>query len=673
MKSNNLINESSPYLLQHAHNPVNWFPWGNEALEKAASENKILIISIGYAACHWCHVMEKETFENEEAAEIMNEHFVCIKVDREERPDIDHIYMDAIQLMNQRGGWPLNIFALPDGRPFFCGTYFPRTQWMGLCNEISSMYKHDAERITEFASKLAEGILSVSVVDVPSDNNLVEKADPAVIYDKLYESFDREEGGLFTSNKFPMPGVFSFLLLYYYHSGENEALEQVQLTLGKMASGGIYDQLGGGFARYSTDIYWKVPHFEKMLYDNAQLISLYSQAYQVTLNPLYKKVVEGCYHFLTNELMRPGGGFYSSLDADSEGEEGKYYIWQEKEIGEIAAENADLIMTYYGTGQAGLWENGKNILLIAEKISAVATAFSKTVEETMSIIFEVNQKLSDYRNLRSKPATDDKILLSWNCLAIIGFLDAYFVFKDEKFLVTARQNLLFILENMMDGSQPYRNFKNGKKTIPAFLEDYSLLIKALISFYGISFDPAYLNMAKTLTSLVLKEFYDEKSGYFYFQSTRENKLIANKIELADNVISSSNSIMADNLFHLGKILTKSEYLEISEKMLNGMMESLEKNPSYYANWGKLFLHRKWPFYEVAICGEKMKEFKNELEKLYLPNMVVVGSERAVDILPLLENRFAENKTLIYVCNDNSCSLSVDHVQEAILLITAKKS
>lgn len=667
---NNLINETSPYLLQHAHNPVNWFPWGKAALDKAKSENKLLIISIGYSACHWCHVMELETFEDPEAAEIMNKQFVSVKVDREERPDIDHIYMDAVQLMNQRGGWPLNIFALSDGKPFFGGTYFTRTQWIGLCNEISSIYHEDPKKITEYAEKLTMGLNTTIALELSPSEKLISFPEPEQVFLRLSEEFDTEEGGMKAVNKFPMPDVWSFLLNYYFHTGEKKALGQVNRTLSKMALGGIYDQPGGGFARYSTDPYWKIPHFEKMLYDNAQLISLYATAYQVTKNRLYQKVVFGCCRFLEKELLSPEGGFYSSLDADSEGEEGRYYSWTEEEIREIAGENAGMICDYYGISRQGNWENGKNVLAVHQQDAELAAGFSVSEAEVESIIEKTNIKLLDFRNSRPKPNRDDKILAAWNSLAVIGFVDAWRVFRDEKFLFTAGKTLNFILKEMLSGVDLYRNFKDGKKSIPAFLDDYALLIKALIAFYQAEFEPHYLQLAEQLAGHVIREFYDRKSGYFFFQKINDNELIANKIELADNVIAGSNSIMANNLFLLGKLFTRPDYLEMAAKMLNGMTGNISKYPSWYSNWAKLLLCHKYPFHEIAITGENMKKFKAELESFYLPNMVMAGAETPSEYLPLLQNRFAVNKTLVYVCTGNSCRLPFENVAEAIVQMTS---
>lgn len=665
---NSLISETSPYLLQHAHNPVNWYPWGKAALEKAVHEDKPLIISIGYSSCHWCHVMESESFMDEEVARLMNDHFVCIKVDREERPDIDQVYMDAVHLMNRQGGWPLNVFALPGGKPFFGGTYFTKTQWIGLCNEIISMYRIQRNELVTYAEKLSEGVSSMNLFETEAGNDKIETSVISEIFDNLYKDLDTKNGGLNAGNKFPMPDVFSFLLRYHALTGNTKAMEQVRLTLEKMATGGIFDQLGGGFARYSTDVYWKVPHFEKMLYDNAQLIGLYSEAWQHTHNPLFKEIVYHTFEFVASEFTSPEGGFYSSLDADSEGEEGKYYLWTENEIKETCGANSSISMDYFGIGNEGLLEDDKNILVVADTFPSLMKKYNLRQEELENILSEMKFKMSAYRDKRIKPTLDDKCLTCWNSMMTDNLLTAYRVFQDTAFLGAAEKNILFIQKYLYKEGKLFRNFRQGKTSVPAYLDDYSLLIKALISFYEVKFNFDYLAEAGRLIGHVTEHFYDIQTGYFHFTDKNADKLFSHKIETADNVIPSSNSVMAINLFLLGKLMTQKEYLGMSRTMLEGMMENVIRYPSYYANWAKLLLYFKLPFFEIAITGKDAIHKRMELESVLLPNKVVVGSDIENQSLPLLKDRFVKDKTLFYVCTNNTCSLPVEEPEKVISMI-----
>ncbi|MBT5529898.1 MAG: thioredoxin domain-containing protein, partial [Cytophagia bacterium] len=581
--SNALIHESSPYLLQHAHNPVNWHPWGEEALIKAKKENKPLLISIGYSACHWCHVMERESFENEEVAILMNEKFICIKVDREERPDVDNLYMNAVQLMTQQGGWPLNAFAMPDGRPFYGGTYFPKDKWIGVLKQVSELYNKQHNRVEEYAEQLLSGISQMNLIEEKSDNvltaELAEKANK-----NLLNAMDTVLGGLNSSNKFPMPVVFQYLLDYSILSKNEDASKQLYITLNNMAKGGIYDQIGGGFARYSTDKQWKAPHFEKMLYDNAQLVSLYSHAYQKSKNPSYKKVVYETIDFLQRELMSEEYGFYSALDADSEGEEGTFYVWTEKEIDDILGDDSKLFKAYYQVGKEGLWEKNHNILLIRDDLKSIAGKFQIEEKEAEEKIKASAKKVLEARGKRIRPGLDDKMLCSWNALMLSALVDAYNSFSDEKFLKLAENNARFIQDKFIIEDQLMRNYKNGKSSINAFLEDYSLLIQAFLDFYQSTFDIHYLNQAVKLNEFVLANFRDPKSSYFTFSNTHSNELVAKHIDVGDNVIPSPNSVMAHNLFKLGKILGRTDYLEHANQMLLGVQSKIQEHPAYHANW-----------------------------------------------------------------------------------------
>ncbi|HFB61375.1 MAG TPA: thioredoxin domain-containing protein, partial [Bacteroidetes bacterium] len=429
--TNHLIHETSPYLLQHAHNPVDWYPWGKEAFEKARRENKLVLVSIGYAACHWCHVMEKESFENEDVAGFMNDHFVCIKVDREQRPDVDHQYMDAVQLLTGRGGWPLNCFALPDGRPVWGGTYFPPKQWMSVLDHLNRLWQNEPQKLKEQAGQLARGIRQNNLLRLSATGRPFKKSDLDKALTSWRRHFDLTWGGSSGAPKFPMPSNYRFLLNQYYHNGDKSLLHYVELSLEKMAQGGIDDHLGGGFARYSTDSRWEVPHFEKMLYDNAQLLSLYAEAYRLTRKPLYKQVVYQTAGFLQRELLSPDGGFYASLDADSEGGEGNFYVWTKKETDSLLGEEAPLFNAAYSVTAAGNWETGKNVLFVQKDLKTLAGNFHLTPQEAEKRLASCRRKLFEARSRRTRPATDTKVLTSWNALTITGLLSAYGAFGDS--------------------------------------------------------------------------------------------------------------------------------------------------------------------------------------------------------------------------------------------------
>ncbi|MBT3300819.1 MAG: thioredoxin domain-containing protein [Bacteroidetes bacterium] len=669
--SNALIHESSPYLLQHAHNPVNWHPWGEEALIKAKKENKPLLISIGYSACHWCHVMERESFENEEVAILMNEKFICIKVDREERPDVDNLYMNAVQLMTQQGGWPLNAFAMPDGRPFYGGTYFPKDKWIGVLKQVSELYNKQHNRVEEYAEQLLSGISQMNLIEEKSDNvltaELAEKANK-----NLLNAMDTVLGGLNSSNKFPMPVVFQYLLDYSILSKNEDASKQLYITLNNMAKGGIYDQIGGGFARYSTDKQWKAPHFEKMLYDNAQLVSLYSHAYQKSKNPSYKKVVYETIDFLQRELMSEEYGFYSALDADSEGEEGTFYVWTEKEIDDILGDDSKLFKAYYQVGKEGLWEKNHNILLIRDDLKSIAGKFQIEEKEAEEKIKASAKKVLEARGKRIRPGLDDKMLCSWNALMLSALVDAYNSFSDEKFLKLAENNARFIQDKFIIEDQLMRNYKNGKSSINAFLEDYSLLIQAFLDFYQSTFDIQYLEQAIKLNEFVLANFRDPKSSYFTFSNAHSNELVAKHIDVGDNVIPSPNSVMAHNLFKLGKILGRTDYLEHANQMLLGVQSKIQEHPAYHANWFRLQLNELYPSYEVVVCGKNALKIKNELNDTYFANVLFAGSTTENNVLSVLQNRFVKGKSLIYVCQDNACKLPVEQVKQALVQLSQRK-
>jgi uncharacterized protein YyaL (SSP411 family) len=668
--TNDLIHESSPYLLQHAHNPVEWHPWSDEVLKKAQSEDKLLIISIGYAACHWCHVMEHESFEDSLVAKIMNDNFICIKVDREERPDVDDVYMTACQLASGRGcGWPLNAFALPDGRPVWAGTYFPKDQWVNILNQFKKLKEEDYSKLKDTADKITNGIKSFETIDLGDGSQIYTLETLEEVKNDFIAKIDFEDGGRQGAPKFPMPNNYEFLLQYYYMTGDQKAMEAAKITLDRMAKGGIYDQLGGGFARYSTDAYWIAPHFEKMLYDNGQLVSLYSHAYQVTKDPLYKNVVSQTIEFVERELMNENFGFYSSLDADSEGVEGKFYVWQESEIDSIInnEEEAKIYKDYYSIEKQGNWEH-TNILVINGQFKS--SNHNKTESQVSTIIASCNKKLMSARDQRIRPGLDDKILTSWNGLMLNGYINAYKAFGDEKYLSTALKNAEFITKNSIqsDGSLN-RNYKNGKSSINAFLDDYATVIDAFTSLYEVTFDNKWLNKAEALTQHVQEHFYNSSDKMFYYTSDLDPALIARKMELSDNVIPASNSIMARNLYKLGTILYNQKMVDQAKQMLANMNKQVvqSKQPSFYSNWCQLMASMVNPPYEVAILGEEATSKSIKIQSDYLPNAFFLGG-KTEGSLELLKDKLQEDRTMIYVCQNKVCKFPVEDPEKARDLI-----
>ncbi|HSW54441.1 MAG TPA: thioredoxin domain-containing protein [Ignavibacteriaceae bacterium] len=678
---NKLTNESSPYLLQHANNPVDWYPWGSEALDKAKSENKLVIISIGYAACHWCHVMEHESFEDESVARVMNDFYVSIKVDREERPDVDQIYMDAAHLITGRGGWPLNVIALPDGRPVFAGTYFRKNDWTKILLYFKDLYLKEPETFNTEAEKLTNAIKSIKVPGLGEGKSSFTKEDLDEVFNKIISYIDFENGGTRGAPKFPMPSIHQFLLTYNFHIKNPKALEAVTTTLDKMADGGIYDHIGGGFARYSTDDIWKVPHFEKMLYDNAELVSLYSHAYKVTGNDLYKKVVYETLDFIEREMTDESGGFYSSLDADSEGEEGKYYVWTKEEIENLLGKSSELFCDYYSISSIGNWE-GNNILFITQKKEDLSKKYQISEELFDRTISESKKILFDERNKRIRPGLDDKILTSWNSLMLRGYVDAYAAFGEKKFLEAAVKNGEFILNNMMsEDGRLNRNYKNGlprrstsakpgKSNINAFLDDYAYTIEALISLYEATFDEKWIHNAKRIADYVLLHFKDEHSDFFFYTSDLDDPLIARKIDFSDNVTPSSNSSLAEGLFKLSKFFYKDNYEELAGNLVKSIKNAAVMNPTFHSYWLFLAVKLSFRFYELGVVGENYEKEREKISKHFFPNIVLFGS-RKESSLKILENRYVKGKTLVYVCENRTCQLPAEDFESVIVQISQK--
>ena len=663
--TNALIHETSPYLLQHAHNPVEWMPWGDEALNKARTENKPLLISIGYSACHWCHVMEHESFEDTAVARLMNEHFICIKVDREERPDVDQVYMDAVQLMTGGGGWPLNCFALPDGRPFFGGTYFPKDQWMQVLDRVNAAFTDTPEKVNDYANRLTQGIRQMEDIPVQPipDAYDAEVLETAVA--RWQQQMDNKEGGPNRAPKFPLPNNYDFLLAYASTTGDQELLNHVHLTLQKMAFGGIYDQLGGGFARYSVDAIWKVPHFEKMLYDNGQLLSLYSNAYRESGNPLYRDVVVETAAFIKRELTSPEGAFYSALDADSEGEEGKYYVWTKEEVEKLSGDDWPIIEAYYNINGKAFWEHGNNILLRDQSNEAVANALNISETELKAAVARFKTLAMAERDKRISPGLDDKTLTSWNGLAIKGLADAYMATGETEWLDLARENADFLLKTQLreDGGL-WHSYKKGESRINGYLEDYAHLCDALIRLHEATFDKTYLLTAHSLANYVQEHFEQNASGHLYFKSKEDEELVAKKLEINDNVIPASNSVMATCFHKLSLLMDNREMAQKAALMLAAVEPNFSSYPSGYSQWMMLQLSLTGPFHEVVVVGNDCVKKAQELHREYLPMSVLCGAVDEGDI-PILEHRKVEGRTMLYVCQAGACQLPVETVDEAL--------
>jgi uncharacterized protein YyaL (SSP411 family) len=662
---NSLINESSPYLLQHAYNPVNWLPFGKKAFNKAKKENKALLISIGYSACHWCHVMEHESFEDEQVAQIMNAHFINVKVDREERSDVDMLYMQAVQLMSGHGGWPLNCFVLPNGQAFYGGTYFRKEQWIKVLLNLSELYKHDLDRVVKYASELNQGINQSELLATGKD--FTEELNKEVLRKtvaKWKANLDNENGGPNKAPKFPLPSNYLFLIRYAVLENDQELLTHVKLTLNKMAWGGIYDQLHGGFSRYSTDIIWKLPHFEKMLYDNAQLVSLYCEAFRLTGDVFYKQIAEETLLFVELNWWEEEGYFYSAYDADSDGEEGKFYVWNEEDLKEILKDDYQLFSKYYEINHKGYWENGNYILMKSENQFQLLTESGISKNELELKISHCKDLLKQEAKSRIMPGLDDKCITSWNALMCSAYAQAYLSFGKTSYKEKAIQNAQFILKKLSKNGSLLRSFKNGEAKIDGFLEDYSFTAEALINCYLIDCNEFYLQEAKRLTEFSLTEFRNPKSKLCYYTSVKAEPLAARTSEVADNVTPSSNSQLALNLFYLGQYFGKDEWINYSKGMLGVVLQDMQHYGSAYSNWACLALNFVYPFKQIAIVGKSVDEILIELYQHGLTNTILAVSSKASE-LPLLKNRYQTNETLIYVCENSTCQLPVNSVVEAL--------
>jgi len=671
-KGNNLKNETSPYLLQHVENPVNWNPWDKKYLDKAKKENKLVIISIGYASCHWCHVMERESFQDSTVAKLMNDKFISIKVDREERPDIDQVYMNAIQLITGSGGWPLNVITLPDGRPIWGGTYFSKGQWISALKQISEIYETEPEKFISYAKRVQEGINTLNDVVMQTDS--FENIDINKYSKLLLKNIDEEFGGFNGAPKFMMPNNLNFLLRYSVQEKQEKSKDKILSTLDKMAYGGIFDHVEGGFSRYSVDERWHIPHFEKMLYDNGQLMSLYSVGYKISDKDLYKDVVYKIHEYIDSEMKDISGGYYSSLDADSKLDdgtyaEGEYYSWEKEELERIIGENFDLFSEYYNVNDNGFWEEENKYVLI-RSISDIEFINKNKLDSAtfQKIKSEWIYKLKLAKIDKKKPSLDYKIITSWNGLMISGYVDAYKSFNDEIFKNEAINAGEFIFKNLIkkDGGL-HHNFVNGKSKINGYLEDYATVIQASLDLYEVTLNQKWIERALNLSEYVLSNFSGVESELFYFTSSQDEDLISRSVEFRDNVIPSSNSIMAKNLFRLYHYFDKQEYYEKAQNMSLSVTAEFETYPSGYTNWFDLIYNFKSNYYEIAVVGENSIKQVEEINKKYIPNKLIIGS-KSENNLPLLKNRYVEGKTLIYVCVNKACKMPTEDLDEALSLV-----
>jgi len=663
--ANRLIQATSPYLLQHAYNPVDWYEWGTEALEKAKQEDKPILVSIGYSACHWCHVMERESFEQDNIAALMNESFICIKVDREERPDIDHVYMDAVQALGVNGGWPLNVFLTPEQKPFFGGTYFSSAGWVQILQNINKAFQVNRTQIEESAEDLRLHLLRSDVERYKQQTNdvpvltLLES-----IYQKLEGRFDRSWGGLDKTPKFIMPSVWLLLLRYHYLSKNDAALQHILFTLKKIAMGGIYDQVGGGFARYSVDNRWFAPHFEKMLYDNAQLLSLYAEAYAITKDEEFKIILKETFQWLEREMTHDEGGFYSALDADSEGEEGKYYVWTQHEWNRMVTKDADLLAAYYSLEEQGNWEHGNNILWRTKPNQEFLAGNNISAASFEATLQQAKQTLLNERNKRTKPGLDDKIITSWNAMMITGLVDAYRSTGGEHFLNAALRNLQFLEDNLTDQVTVYRSFKGKRSSTTGFLDDYAYFIQAYLRLYQVTFQEVFINHAEKLILHTLENFYDTTDGFFFYTATKEATLITRKKEIFDNVIPSSNSVMAQNLFHLGTLLDREDWKSKATAMVTSLTHLISTEPNYMSNWAIVLSEIKKEMTEVVLLGAGLHEISRSFQQRYHPYILFIGTDTNSE-LPLMQGKSVlDNKPTIFVCHNKTCQRPVHTVAEA---------
>ena len=675
--TNKLIHEDSLYLQQHAHNPVHWLPWSVEAFEKAKTENKLIIISIGYSSCHWCHVMEKESFENTTIAEVMNENFVCIKVDREERPDIDAVYMTAVQLMKGQGGWPLNCITLPDGRAIYGGTYFNPQQWLQVLEQLSMMYQKDKSKFLEYASSLQEGMMQLEkfeTINPKPDFDILKNA-----IAKWSALFDKTHGGLQRSPKFAMPVNLNFLMQYGHVFNDTEVKKHVRLTLSKMYNGGIFDQIEGGFARYSTDNRWEVPHFEKMLYDNAQLIIVYAEAYKAYNDLTFKNAAKETINFLKEKMYDNSGYYYSAIDADSDGEEGKFYFWTKAEIraiiNQLNLENItkdtafDFACRYFSISESKM-ENDEIVLQCNKDIFNDYNLRMLEPSQLQKFIDAIKSAMKIARDKRIHPVCDKKLITSWNALMISALADAALYLNDKEYELQALATFSYLEQNLFQEKGYLLRSSGTKQTSNLHLEDYALLIQACIKLFECTWDFQWIEKAQSLTTYAIQYFSHDDNILFYDYTSNDSVLKFRKTELQDNVIPCANSVMANNLFLLSKYLNNEDYLLRSKKMLEKVIEQIPDYGFGYANWALLLQRTNQPFYEVAFGGSNAIRNKNKLNEHYMPMKVTAP----VILKNKIEFTADKNETddLIYVCRNHSCLLPTSDIIKVAQIITGKQ-
>ena len=680
MHTNSLINETSPYLLQHAHNPVNWFPWGQEALDKAKAEDKPILVSIGYAACHWCHVMERESFEHEEVAALMNANFVNIKIDREERPDLDHIYMDAVQVMTGSGGWPLNVFLTPALKPFYGGTYFPplkafnRPSWKEVLHGVNQAFRERRQEIEDQSASLTDHLHRSNGFGIQTGSELVPEpewfnsAQQSLIFENSMKQADTEWGGFGKAPKFPQTFVIQFLLRHYHFTGNETAKDQALLSLDKMIQGGIYDHLGGGFARYSTDAEWLAPHFEKMLYDNALLLIVLSEAYQLTGRDTYRTVMAETIAFVEREMTGEEGGFYAALDADSEGVEGKYYVWTKAEIEKILGEDAPLFCAYYDVSENGNWEH-TNILRVLVPVEQWVREKKADREKLLSVLDRGRRLLMEHRQQRVRPQTDDKFLLGWNALMCLALCRCFASTGERKYREMAERNMNFMLDRFRgpDGTL-HHTYKAEKARFPAFLDDYAYLVSALIALQEISTDVSWLNEARNLCKVVLDRFGVENEPLFYYTPAGEGNLIIRKKEIYDGAVPSGNAVMAFNLYYLSIVYDIREWKQRAMEACRMVETMVTKYPSSFGVWATVMQEFTYGTHELVVVGKGHEEMAARILAAYLPNKVFQSSLKANPLYPLLVDKNPDKDLLIYYCRDYYCRKPVQNMEDLLQLI-----
>jgi uncharacterized protein len=681
---NHLINETSPYLLQHAHNPVNWYPWGGEALQQAKAADKPILISIGYSACHWCHVMEKESFEDETTADLMNKNFINIKIDREERPDLDHIYMDAVQAMAGNGGWPLNVFLTPDCKPFYGGTYFPpvkafnRASWKEVLHGVRRLFHEKREEVEAKAEELtryladANGIAQTKNMVIYKDEEVFSKQHTVTIFENIMSQADKKWGGFGSAPKFPQTFTVQYLLHYFHFAKDEDAIQQAVLSLNKMIDGGIYDQLAGGFARYATDSEWLAPHFEKMLYDNALIISTLCDAYHLTGSHDYKRTIIETIGFIERELMDKSGGFYSALDADSEGEEGKFYVWSYDEVQLNLGNDAVLFCEFFDITPQGNWEH-KNILRKLVSLPVFAAQKNMHPQQLENLLQASSKKLFDERGKRTRPLIDDKILLGWNALMIVALCKAFAALGIERYRDMAINNFKFIWSSFRseDTVQLSHTFKNGEARHPAFLDDYAYLIRACIHLQETTSNEIYLQYGMSLMQFVIDNFSDvEKEGFFYTAKFQDDVIIRKK-EWYDGAVPSGNAMMAANLFYFSEIFNNSAWKQQAVTIIGNLTDLTVKYPTSFSNWACLILNMYQGFNEIAIVGKGFEKLRDELLTHFIPNKVLQCTEKPIgNQYPLLANKPVSFGPLAYLCHNYMCIEPVKSVDALMKKITA---